>query len=91
MAHENKGQRKIYSSRRRALKAGVESDGSTLKELIALYGNRCLCCGAETGLTVDHIVPLTINGSDLIENKQPLCGRCNDRKGTQIIDYRSKK
>jgi len=26
-----------------------------------------------------------------IENKQPLCGRCNDRKGTQIIDYRSKK
>ena len=42
-----------------------------------------MCCGkAEPGdLTVDHIVPLSLDGSNLIANIQPLCAVCNGIKG----------
>jgi 5-methylcytosine-specific restriction endonuclease McrA len=55
------------------------------------YGYRCLCCGKvepEIQLTRDHIVPLGAGGSDVIENIQPLCARCNSKKSTKVIDYR---
>ena len=56
--------------------------------LCAQYGNRCLCCGSRGPLTVDHVIPLQRGGSNDIANLQPLCGACNDRKGTRPTDYR---
>lgn len=84
----NPDKKQASHSRRRARKVGVESDNSVLSDLIALYGSRCLCCGAETILTVDHVVPLFMGGSDLLDNKQPLCKSCNSRKGVKTVDYR---
>jgi 5-methylcytosine-specific restriction endonuclease McrA len=48
-----------------------------------------LCCKQEKPLTIDHVVPLSLGGSNSIDNLQPLCHQCNSRKGTRIIDYRS--
>lgn len=63
----------------------------TLAEWVSLctrYDNRCLCCGEQRPLTVDHIVPVHKGGSNDIANLQPLCGECNSRKGARVIDYR---
>ena len=75
----------------RARKAGTGGSWTwdEWQALCAQYGNRCLCCGATGPLTVDHVIPLERGGTNELSNLQPLCGGCNDRKGTRIIDYRS--
>jgi 5-methylcytosine-specific restriction endonuclease McrA len=85
---------KRYSARRRARKAGAEGR-HTDAEWLALcesFGNRCLRCGAKNRpLTRDHIIPLSLGGSDYITNIQPLCAGCNGGKRDRVIDYRKGK
>jgi len=80
----------IKAHARRATQHGL-AEHHTHDEWIALckkYNNRCVCCNKKTKLTLDHVVPLSLGGSDTIENIQPLCGSCNSKKHTKIVDYR---
>jgi 5-methylcytosine-specific restriction endonuclease McrA len=55
------------------------------------FGNRCLCCDRDdVALEKEHVVPLSMGGTNYIENIQPLCRRCNSSKWTNSIDYREK-
>lgn len=38
-------------------------------------------------MTVDHIIPSSKGGSNGMHNKQPLCYKCNQKKGNKIINY----
>jgi 5-methylcytosine-specific restriction endonuclease McrA len=61
------------------------------QQLKALYGFTCLACGRkepEIKLTRDHVIPIDAGGSDGIENIQPLCEDCNNKKATANVDYR---
>jgi 5-methylcytosine-specific restriction endonuclease McrA len=52
--------------------------------------NICPCCGnyTETGdFSVDHIVPLSLGGTNYISNIQPLCVSCNVKKNARIVNY----
>ena len=78
---------------RRAREAGAAGSFTEAEfaELKALYDHRCLCCGRpepEVKLTPDHIVPLSVGGSNDIDNIQPLCLSCNKRKHAKAVDYR---
>ena len=51
-------------------------------------GGRCLRCGSNDRLTLDHVVPRIRGGSNHVRNLQLLCQPCNGEKGGKIIDYR---
>lgn len=79
------------SHKRRAAKKsnGGNYSLSEWAELCEKYDNKCLCCGAGgVKLTVDHIIPISMGGSNSIDNLQPLCISCNSKKSKKVIDYR---
>lgn len=38
-------------------------------------------------MTVDHIIPKSKGGGEEMENKQPMCAKCNSSKSDKIINY----
>lgn len=74
-------------------KAGGITTPEEWEMLKSRYGYICLCCERkepEIELTMDHVIPLSMSGSNGIENIQPLCRSCNSIKWTQTIDYRQR-
>lgn len=51
------------------------------------YLNLCAWCKQSKILHADHIVPLSLGGSNLIDNIQPLCKSCNSKKATKIMAF----
>lgn len=79
------------NNKRRAAKRN--NGGTYTKEefiqLCQKYENRCLMCGRNNiKLTVDHVIPISLGGSNSIENIQPLCISCNSKKHQSILDLR---
>jgi 5-methylcytosine-specific restriction endonuclease McrA len=59
--------------------------------ILELYGRKCLACGVGEGegrLQIDHVIPVAKGGRTTVDNVQPLCGKCNRKKGTKSTDYR---
>lgn len=49
----------------------------------------CLACGNKNDLTIDHIIPKSMGGSNEEDNLQTLCRGCNLLKGSKIRYYRN--
>jgi hypothetical protein len=49
---------------------------------------RCLHCGIQKDLSVDHVVPWSRGGPTVIENLQTLCRKCNSRKRDKLPESR---
>lgn len=47
-------------------------------------GQRCVKCGSQERLELDHIIPVAKGGSNTARNIQLLCERCNRAKGDRI-------
>ena len=56
--------------------------------LKAEFDYKCVECGIYgMHLDKDHIIPIYQGGSDGIDNIQPLCARCNARKGPNNFNW----
>ncbi len=58
----------------------------TWRGLLTKYGHRCAVCAKDSNevrLNQDHKIPRTRDGSNELENWQPLCDECNNIKSTQ--------
>mgnify|MGYP003453256218 CR=1 FL=1 len=54
---------------------------SKREEIYKRDGNKCVQCGSDKELTLDHIIPKWAGGTNSYENLQTMCGTCNRRKG----------
>lgn len=55
-------------------------------------GHRCVQCGSNKELTLDHILPVSQGGTNCPSNLQTLCNTCNGRKSDHIdIFIRNRK
>jgi len=71
--------------RRAAKKSGGDISAAEWKALKALI-HGCFYCGrSDRKLTMDHVVPLSRGGRNVIANVVPCCGSCNSRKGTKLL------
>lgn len=83
-------QRTVHFHNHRARLKNAEGSFTKLEwgQLVIRHDHRCIRCRRrepEIKLTVDHIVPLTLGGTNFISNIQPLCYSCNSRKGNREI------
>lgn len=82
-----------FLQKRRELRKKTNGGTHTFEqwnELKLEYGLICPCCGKKEPsiiLTEDHIKPISKGGSDNIDNIQPLCLKCNMKKGIKEIKY----
>ena len=45
---------------------------------------RCSACGSQRKLEFDHIIPVSLGGSNTARNIQLLCETCNRKKGASL-------
>lgn len=84
-----------FGRKRRALKKGVPSEPYTSGDILARWGTDCHLCKEPIDLTVhrkhprglhlDHVMPLSKGGFDLISNVKPAHAFCNISKKDKLI------
>jgi 5-methylcytosine-specific restriction endonuclease McrA len=67
-------------------KSGSTTAWRKLRQSVINRDHCCQMCGTEERLTVDHIVPRVLGGTDSMSNLQVLCGSCNSSKGGRFFD-----
>jgi 5-methylcytosine-specific restriction endonuclease McrA len=71
----------------------IAADSFTAAEWLALaslFDSQCAYCGRKAFLTVDHRMPLSRGGRNLIENVLPCCKSCNSRKHDKAeVEFRA--
>ena len=85
--------------REEMLKAAV-TDGHTIQDIIDTYGTDCHLCNEpidmdaprkngqqnwQVGFQVDHIIPISKNGPNTLDNVRPSHALCNIRRHSSLI------
>ena len=78
----NPESRRIYQQNRRERANGGKLSHGIAAKLFNLQRGKCTCCGKPLGndFHLDHIVPLSLGGTNTDDNMQLLRARCNLQK-----------
>ena len=57
---------------------------STRAKVFRRDHSRCRYCGSRDDLTIDHVVPIALGGSNRLRNLVACCSACNTRKGATV-------
>ena len=86
---------RMYIARRKARLRGAQVEKYTIEEVLDTYGTDCYLCslpinlnaprrvgakGWEEALHIDHVIPLSKGGDDVLINVRPAHGLCNMQK-----------
>ncbi len=102
-ANPEKCRAKSHKRRCRIAGNGGTHTAEQFKALCAHFGNRCVCCGQLRKLEANHVISVKMNETFMlplgflndIDNLQPLCRGCNNKKRSQwlrhkaFVDYRT--
>lgn len=58
--------------------------------IVARDGELCALCGSDEWIEIDHITPVSRNGTNELDNLQLLCRSCNASKGAKTMSEWSK-
>ena len=88
--------------KRRAMEANVYSEPYRVENILKRWGTACHLCGEEidlsvprhakggsdwpTGLQLDHLIPISQGGPDIIENVKPSHAVCNLKRSKSLVD-----
>jgi hypothetical protein len=81
--HPNKHLRIEGSTKRTRRRDRVRAAGGEIPvsiRIAVLSGANCAKCGRNDDLTIDHIIPISLGGTNTPSNLQALCRRCNSAK-----------
>ena len=61
------------------------------KLVLSLTDGQCIACEENAADSIDHVLPLVKGGMNTVQNIQPMCIKCNLKKGTRLVDFRSEE
>lgn len=84
--HDNADSIRRANLHRRSLEKNAVGNHTfnEFQKIVIMFGNCCIgCWRTDVKITEDHIIPITKDGTDYIDNIQPLCPSCNSSKGNR--------
>lgn len=100
-AKENPDIKESSARKTRAKRYGVASESFTVAQVLELYGTDCHIClkpidfnaprslrktGWEKGLQLDHVIPFSRGGENLLSNVRPSHAACNNYKHRRLME-----
>ena len=73
---------KEYKYRRKEAST-YTSNRKVRERILKKYNHKCAICGSKKNLTIDHIIPVLLGGTNDDDNLQVLCRSCNSSKGSK--------
>ena len=83
--NDNPEKRRENHHRRRARVANAAGSftAEQWQARLEYHGNRCIYCGCDGKMTIEHLIPLVRGGTNWPSNLAPSCRSCNCSKGTK--------
>jgi 5-methylcytosine-specific restriction endonuclease McrA len=66
------------------LRRAAEALRARARRMYSVVGKACERCGATADLTLDHVIPIALGGTNDPDNIAVLCRSCNSRKGARV-------